>query len=31
MLAEPQVVHKGGSEEQILVVSGIVQGALMLG
>ena len=27
MLAESQVVHDGGGEEQFLVVSGIVQGA----
>jgi hypothetical protein len=31
MLAEPQVVHDGGGEEQLLVVSRIVQGALMFG
>jgi hypothetical protein len=31
MLAESQVVHDGGGEEQLLVVSRIVQGALMLG
>jgi hypothetical protein len=31
MLAEPQVVHDGRGEEEVLVVSRIVQGALMFG